>query len=140
MVLQRWQTVLLFISLVLISIFSVSNYGTLEMADGGQLSIMASENTGYWLYNLAIVLILLISIFQFKTPGWQKTFIVIALLMMVGTAIWGCLYLNNLTMSGGAMHLNISWILLIVAFGLSLVSFFLICSDQRKLKAADRIR
>lgn len=140
MVIQRWQTVLLFLALVLVSIFSVSNYATLIQPDNMEMTVSASANTGYWLYNVAIILILLISIFQFKTPKLQKTFVLIAAAMIGGTAIWGYNYLQRLGIGSVDVHLNVSWILLIIAFGFTVISFFLICKDQRLLKSYDRIR
>ena len=140
MVLQRWQTVLLFISIVLISIFSVSNYATLISSDGGQTVLSASSNTGYWIYNMVIILLLLISIFQFKNLTCQKILIWLSAAMMGGSAIWGYNYLHRLAAPQNMVHLNVSWVLLIVAFGFALISIILITRDQRILKSYDRIR
>lgn len=140
MVIQRWQSVLLFIALVLVSIFCVSAYGKFIMPDDVIISVIASTNTGYWLYNMGIVLLLLISIFLFKTPGWQKCLIWISIFMMGGSAIWGYNYLHAIVPQGATVTLGLSWILLCVAFGLAIVSLFLIAADQKLLKSYDRIR
>lgn len=140
MVIQRWQTVFLFVSLVLLAIFSVSEYGVFHLADGAELPIQASENIGYWIYNIVIVLLLLIAIFLFKNPGLQKTLIIVGILMMGGSAIWGYNYLHSIVIDGASLSLTYSWILLIVAFGLSIFSIVLISSDQSRLRAADRLR
>lgn len=140
MVIQRWQTVFLFISLVLVSIFSVSNFGTIEDMNSVHTVVNASSNIGYWLYNLAIVLILLISIFMFKKQNVQKLLVLLSAAMMGGSAMWGYNYLHFITPAQSIMHYSISWVLLIVAFGLSLCAYFLILSDQRLLKSADRLR
>lgn len=139
MVIQRWQSLLLFISLVLISIFSVSNYGTLHTSDA-QFIVNASNNTGYWFFNLAIILLLLVSIFMFKMLNVQKLLVAIATIAMGADAIWGYKYLHLLANSEASVSFGASWILLIVAFGLTIISFFLICADQKLLRSYDRLR
>lgn len=139
MVIQRWQSLLLFVSLVLMSIFSVSNYATIY-SDGGNTIINASANTGYWIFNILIVLVLLVSIFLFKKLNVQKFFVCLGIIMMGTTAIWGYNYLHQLAGEGDVVKLGFSWILLIVAFGLSIISFFCIGADQKLLKSYDRLR
>lgn len=139
MVIQRWQSLLLFISLVLMSIFSVSNYATIY-TDGGNCIINASSNTGYWIFNILIVLVLLIAIFLFKKLNVQKFFVVLGIVMMAATAIWGYNYLHQIASADAVVKLGFSWILLIVAFGLSIISFICIGSDQKLLKSYDRLR
>lgn len=135
MVIQRWQSLLLFISVALMAIFSVSDYGK-AMSGNTETFIAVSQNTGYWIYNIIIAIILFISIFMFKNLGAQKCLVILSALMMGGSAIWGFNYLHQMS----SVSLTYSWILLIVAFGLTVISYFLIAADQRLLKSYDRLR
>lgn len=135
MVLQRWQSLLLFIALVLVATFSVSNYATI---DSNVLN--ASGNLGYWFYNMAIVLLLLVSIFLFRHLSLQKILVVVSALMMCGSAVWGFCFLRSLSGEGSVMQFGISWILLAVAFVLALVSWCLINKDYKLLRSAYKLR
>lgn len=140
MVLQRWQSLLLFIAVVLMGIFSVSAYGVKESPDMLSTGIYASENTGYWFLNILTAVVLFIAIFMFKKLNAQKCLVLLACGMMGASAIWGYNYLHRLSVAPVECHLTYTWILLIVAFGLSVISLFLIGADQKLLKSYDRIR
>lgn len=140
MVIQRWQSLLLFIGVILMAIFSVSAYAYFTTHDGIDTGIYLSENIGYWILNILIAFVLFLSIFAFRNLKVQKLLVLLSILMMVASAIWGLLYVSGLSKQGVEVHLTYSWILLIVSFGLAIISLILINADQKLLKSYDRLR
>lgn len=139
MVIQRWQSLLLFISLVLVAIFSVSNYATLH--GEVDLTLNAATNAGYWLYNMAATLVLLVSIFMFRRLKLQQRLVRLAAFMLCGTAVWGYCYLCGLaTDAQMSLSLGYSWILLAVAFVLAIVASCLIGKDYKLIYHSERLR
>ena len=134
MVIQRWQSLLLFIAVVLMAIFSVSNIANISQGQE-MVGISAQSNVGYWFLNIATAVVMFVAIFMFKQLNVQKCLVGLSCLMMGASAIWGFNYFRGL---GG--ELTFSWILLIVSFGFAVISFILIGKDQKLLKSYDRLR
>lgn len=143
MVIQRWQSMLLFIAVVLMGIFSVSDYVRFDSPQLLPTDIFDSGNMCYRFLNVLIAAVLFVSIFLFKKLNLQKCFVFIACAMMVVSAIWGWYKINRFVAEipgCDVFHFTASWILLIAAFVLSLISLFFIQADRNLLKSYDRLR
>lgn len=140
MVIQRWQSLLLFISMVLVAIFSVSDYASIVVDDKMTIILNASENIGYWILNILTAVMLLLSIFLFKKPSKQKLTVILSSLLMIASAIWGLLYIKIGASDCESYRFGLSWILLFAAFVMTVVAYFCIVADQKLLKSYDRIR
>ena len=157
MVIQRWQSVMLLIAGVMMGIFSFCSLGQIQ-AEAYTFDITAlgisregiatspDEATGISTLILFIVSILgcilpLIDIFCFKNLNLQKKVALISGLFAAASGI-----IVAFTASGFASEFqaNVGWSTFICAPLIALIAdimaYRLIVSDQKKLRAADRLR
>ncbi len=157
MVIQRWQSVMLLIAGVMMGIFSFCSLGQIQ-AEAYTFNVTAlgicregiataaDEATGISTIFLFIVSLLacilpLVDIFCFKNLRLQKNVAMISVLFTVAAGL-----IAAVTASGFATDFstNVSWSTFIcaplVALIGELLAFRLISSDQKKLRAADRLR
>ena len=157
MVIQRWQTVMLLIAGVMMGIFSFCSLGQIQTADytfnvsalgifREGVATAPDEATGMGTIILFIVALLgcilpLIDMFCFKNMVLQKKVAIISGLFSIAAGI-----IAAFTASGFAsdFQANVSWSVFICAPLIALIgdimAYRLITSDQKKLRAADRLR
>ena len=157
MVIQRWQTVMLLIAGVMMGIFSFCSLGQIQ-TEAYTFNVTAlgifregiatapDEATGISTIILFIVSLLacilpLIDMFCFKNMNLQKKVAMISALFSIAAGV-----IAAFTASGFASDFqsNVTWSVFICAPLLALIgdimAFRLITSDQKKLRAADRLR
>lgn len=157
MVIQRWQSVMLLIAGVMMGIFSFCSLGQIQ-AEAYTFNVTAlgicregiatapDEATGINTLILFIVTLLgcilpLIDIFCFKNLNLQKKVALISGLFAAASGI-----IAAFTASGFAsdFQANVGWSIFICAPVIALIAdimaYRLIVSDQKKLRAADRLR
>lgn len=156
MVIQRWQSVLLFIAAAVMACFTFMSLGQVQLTDyslnfttlGFTYEGIATDGapTGYafhtwpfFIVSLLSFLLPFINIFLFKNLRLQKRVCVIEVFFLLAVLAIGCTY--------GYYHFadaQVSWSSLIVAPLLALIADVLaynrICRDHRLLRAADRLR
>lgn len=157
MVIQRWQSVMLLIAGVMMGIFSFVSLGQIQAADytfnvtalgivREGVATAPGEATGVSTVYLFIVALLgcllpLIGIFSFKNMKLQKNLCMFSILFAVVSGL-----LAVFTASGFASEYgqSVGWSSMICAPVIALIAdiaaFRLISSDQKKLRAADRLR
>lgn len=134
MVIQRWQSVFLLLSAIMMGFFCY-----LPLAQQGEMVFHPYDQVVYLTLNALIGLLSLISIFLFKNLSRQKTVVKVNLLLIVASAITGgaivCYSMPNVEIlwTGGPL-------LLICSFLMTLAALRRIKHDDKLLKAADRIR
>lgn len=156
MVIQRWQSVLLFIAAVAMFIFTFLSLGQVQLPEyslnfttlgfciEGQPA--AGQPSGFymhtWLFFIVSIMcgvLPLINIFLFRNLILQKKICLIEILFLLACISIGCGY-GYCSFNG----YSVSWSSLIVAPGIALVATLMayarIRADQRLLKSADRIR
>lgn len=157
MVIQRWQTVMLLIAGVMMGIFSFCSLGQIQ-AEAYTFNVTAlgifregiatapDEATGIGTIILFIVSLLacilpLIDMFCFKNMNLQKKVALISALFSVAAGV-----IATFTASGFAsdFQASVSWSVFICAPIVALIgdilAYRLIAGDQKKLRAADRLR
>ncbi len=157
MVIQRWQSVMLLIAGVMMGIFSFCSLGQIQ-AEAYTFNVTAlgifregiatasDEATGISTIILFIVSLLacilpLIDIFCFKNMNLQKKVAMISALFSIASGV-----IAAFTASGFAsdFQANVSWSVFIctplIALIGDIMAYRLISSDQKKLRAADRLR
>ncbi len=157
MVIQRWQSVMLLIAGVMMGIFSFCSLGQIQ-TEAYTFNVTAlgifregiatapDEATGIHTLFLFIVSILscllpIVDIFCFKNMRLQKNVAIISALFTAAAAL-----ITTVTASGFASDFdsNVGWSTFIcaplVAIIGDILAFRLISSDQKKLRAADRLR
>lgn len=156
MVIQRWQSVLLFIVTVMMACFTFMSLGQVQLTDyslnfttlGFTYEGIPSQGgeTGYYMHTWAFFIVSLLSmvlplinIFLFKNLKLQKNVCIIEIFLLLALLAIGVVY--------GYYHFDtttVSWSSIIIApliaFVADLMAYNRISSDQRLLKAADRIR
>ncbi len=156
MVIQRWQSVLLFIVALVMACFTFMSLGQVQLTDyslnftplGFTYEGEATDGapTGYMFRTWAFFIVSLLSfilpfinIFLFKNMRLQKNICLIEVFFLLAVVAIGCTY--------GYYHFDgaqVSWSSLIVApllaFVADIMAYNRICSDQRALRSADRLR
>ena len=157
MVIQRWQSVMLLIAGVMMGIFSFCSLGQIQTADytfnitalgiaREGIATSPDEANGISTVVLFILSVLsailpLIDIFCFKNMNLQKKVALVSGLFAVVAGV-----IAAFTASGFAADFNASvgWSTFICAPAIALIgdilAYRLIVADQRKLRAADRLR
>ncbi len=156
MVIQRWQSVLLFIVALVMTCFTFMSIGQVQLPDyslnfstlgftyegettDGTASGYMSRTWAFFIVSLLSAILPLVNIFLFKNLRLQKTICLIEILFLIAVAAIGCTY--------GYYHFadaQVRWSYLTVApllaFVADIMAYNRICSDKRKLRSADRLR
>lgn len=139
MVLQRWQTVLLLLSLVLMVVFIFAPMGTVFdlMSPQSATLVFVCDNVGFLILNIVIAVLLLIDIFLFRNLKAQMAVAAVAMVLMAASAGLGFSFIYLL--DGFRMSL-FSTPLVVAALVLTWFARRFMRKDQRLLAAADRLR
>ena len=157
MVIQRWQTVMLLISCIMMAIFSFISLGQIEATDYSfnittmgicreGIATESGEATGVstiyqFVVSLLASILPLIGIFCYRNMKLQKNLIIITILCTVTVAALVAFGASNFA---SAYEANPSWSVFIgtplVALVADILAYRMIRSDEKKLRAADRLR
>lgn len=154
MVIQRWQSVFLLISAVLMACFTFMSIGQVQMPEyslnfttlGFSIEGESTQGapSGYichtWIFfvmSLMSFLIPLINIFLFRNLKLQKTMCVVEVFFLL--AVFGC-GINYLDFEGYKVGWSSLIIAPLIAFISDLLAYNRIKADQKALRSADRIR
>lgn len=158
MVIQRWQSVMLLIAGVMMGIFSFCSLGQIQAADytfnvtalgicREGIATATDEATGMstvvlFILSLLSAILPLIDIFCFRNMPLQKK---MALVSGLFAAIAGVIAVfQSSNYASEAWQSTVSWSIFICAPAIALIAdilaYRLISGDQRKLRAADRLR
>ncbi len=157
MVIQRWQSVMLLIAGVMMGIFSFCSLGQIQAADytfnitslgicREGIATAPDEATGIGTIYIFVVSILacilpLIDIFCFRNMNLQKKVVLISALFTVAAGVIAAFTASGFASDFGA---SVAWSSFIgaplVALIADILAYRLISGDQKKLRAADRLR
>lgn len=156
MVIQRWQSVLLFIAAVVMAAFTFVSLGQVQLPDytldfttlgyyfegqsvNGAPAGFYMRTWPFFIVSLMCVILPLINIFLFKNLRLQKMLCLIEVLFLLALCVIGCGYgyyaIPNAAVSWSSMIVAplIAFIAVVMAYGR-------INSDQKKLRSAYRFR
>lgn len=155
MIIQRWQSLLLLISCVMMACFSFSSLGQYQLSDyilvfntWGIYSegIPTDGASGFSMPTIYLLIISLLSsllflidIFLFKNTRQQKQVLLISLLATVATAATTAV-IGYTAIENGTPGWSSIIIAPIIAFVGGLLAYKFIKSDEEKLRSYDRIR
>ncbi|MCM1491007.1 MAG: DUF4293 domain-containing protein [Muribaculum sp.] len=157
MVIQRWQTVMLLISCIMMGIFSFISLGQIQSADytfditslgifREGIATAPGEPTGLSTIYLFIDSVLsfvlpLIGIFCFKNMKLQKNLIIFSILTLATAGVLAVMAASSFASDvNGSVQWSVFIATPVVALVADLLAYRMICSDQKKLRAADRLR
>lgn len=131
MVIQRWQSVLLFIATLLVGALLVFPIG--EMADGmnpeSSTPMYAIDVLPMFILTCLIFVLLLVDIFLYKNLRLQKQVALVSVVLMVVAAV-----------IGGLHGSTTSIIAMVFAATMTVGAYLRMKADERLLKSYDRIR
>ncbi|MDE6329965.1 MAG: DUF4293 domain-containing protein [Muribaculaceae bacterium] len=155
MVIQRWQSVLLLMAVVLMGVFSFVSLGQIQTAEytfnftalgispegqptGGELP--ATVSTWYlFALSVASAALSLIAIFSFRNLQLQKRLCLLSVVMLIGVIVVSAV-IGYRSFDGG----TVSWSSIICAPFLSLIADIMayqrISADQRTIRESERLR
>lgn len=156
MVIQRWQSVFLLIAAIMMGVFTFVSLGQVQLTDytlnfttcGFYYEGIASDGapTGCYSHTIGLFVISLISIivpaaaiFMFKNTGLQKLMCGFEMVLLVAICGVGG-YLGYYRIDGGEVSWSSIIIAPLIAFVATVMAYNRISSDERKLRAADRLR
>lgn len=141
MVIQRWQTVFLFVTTVLMALFTFMPYATVSV---GQIEIELSpaDSTVYLIVNLLTAVLAFISIFMYRNLQQQKRAVKLVMLLECCSVITGGLILFGPNAPEGTIGLIYAGgvVFLLGALIFSVLALRGIKKDQKTLASYDRIR
>lgn len=141
MVIQRWQSLLLLIAVVLMCIFCATPYAmrtSLEAADS-MTPVYASEAPVFLIVNIVIAVLLFMAIFMFKNLRRQMTVTLLSMVLIVtscvtmGILMYATMPDAKLIWAGGIL-------LLFGALVCALAAYRFMRKDRNLLRSYDRLR
>lgn len=139
MVIQRWQSVLLLLAVVLMCIFCCTPYASYSLSPEETQNIYIKDAPVLLTVSLLVTFLLFISIFMYKNLKRQMTVTIISMVLIVATIVTSFFVIYNaypsaeFIIAGGVL-------LLIISLILALGAYRLMRSDLRKLRSYDRLR
>ncbi|MDE6536710.1 MAG: DUF4293 domain-containing protein [Muribaculaceae bacterium] len=157
MVIQRWQSLMLFMAALLMGFFTFMSLGQVQLPDLTTLNFTTfgfqyegtqptgaadpyyMQTWGFFVISLLTCILPFINIFLFKNTRLQKMVCLIELLLLVAVIVVGAIYGYN-----GIDNAAVSWSTIICAPFLALIitvmAFNRISADERLLRSAERFR
>lgn len=141
MVIQRWQSVLLFVSALCMAIFSFTPFALIDDASAAaSISIVTPQDfTVYFVLNLTIALLLFVTIFLYRNLRLQRMVTLMAILLMIVSAVTGLL-LAYVQCDGGRIMVFGGGLLLVAAIITGIMAYRCMGKDYKLLTSMDRIR
>lgn len=143
MVIQRWQTLWLLVAAVLVGVFCfvpMALVSTVEAVPDSVTWLYPSSMPVFLTVNVLTALLLLLAIFMFRNMNRQKTVILVSMLLMLVSGASEAIVLCGWDESAGKVEWLGSIFLLAGAFAFAWLAYRSIVSDEKLLKAADRLR
>ena len=139
MVIQRWQTVFLFIATVLVALFTFMPFAS---ATVDSQILHPKDFPVYLILNLLIAVLLFLAIFMYRNLKLQKKVTLLSMLLMCCSAVCGGFLLYGPNAPKGEVELV--WaggiLLLLGALVFAILAYRGIGKGQRTLSSYDRIR
>lgn len=103
-------------------------------------NMISGTSLGAMILNGIVILVCIISIFQFKNRPMQKRLIMINMVLIIATAVISALSASLLPggMAGSSVHIGSSLFVLALAFNMLAIRG--IRKDEQLLRSADRLR
>lgn len=139
MVIQRLQTLFLFIAAVLIALFSLTPFATVAEFSA---DLCPKDFPVFFILNILIAVLLLLAIFMYRNLKLQKKVTLLSMVLICCSAVTGGFLLYGPNAPDGAVKLM--WaggvLLLVGALVFAILAYRGIGKDQRTLSSYDRIR
>lgn len=141
MVIQRWQTLLLLVAVVLMGFMCVSPLAQSAVVEASEApaQFFVHEAPVFLILNIVIAVLLFIDIFMFKNLRLQMRVAVFSLVLMAASAVTGGFILYK-----AMPDANIVWtgavLLLVLAAFFAVMALRMMKKDYKLLRSVDRLR
>jgi peptidoglycan/LPS O-acetylase OafA/YrhL len=140
MVIQRWQSVFLLVGAIVMAIFPFWPMATVA-TDTQTLSVIPTDYPVYTVLNLLTAVLMLVAIFLFKNLKRQLTATLVAMVLVIASAVcYGILLYGPAAIQGTVAPNYCSVGMLIVAFVMTVLARRGIRRDRHTLSSYDRLR
>lgn len=142
MVIQRWQSLLLLIAVVLMSVFCATPFATLPASEtvGGEVTeVFVKDAPVFMIINILIAVLLFISIFLYKDLKRQMT-VTLASIVLIAASIVTCGFILYVGMPDATMIWFGGVTLLVVSLILAVFAYRFMRRDRNLLRSYDRLR
>lgn len=140
MVIQRWQSVLLLIAVVLMCIFCATPYAHLKATEAAAASdIFVSDAPVLMILNILIAALLFISIFLFKNLKLQMKVTLISIVLIAASLVT-CGFIIYASMPDAELIWTGGVLLLIGAMIFAIAGLRFMRKDHKLLRSYDRLR
>ncbi len=137
MVIQRWQSVFLLLSAVLMGTFTLAPFAQVSIDNTVHCISSLNSSIPYLVLNILISILTLISIFLYKNLKQQKSITLITILLTIASIISGILLVKSI---GSDVIWHWTCCLPILSIILLFMAHSRMRADERLLKSYDRIR
>lgn len=140
MVIQRWQSVLLLLSVVLMCIFCATPYAQITAAETAvSTPVYAADAPVFLILNIAIAAILFIAIFLFKNLRLQMRVTLISIVLIVASMVT-CAILMTVNTPDAELIWTGGVVLLVAALICAVFGLRFMRKDHNLLRSYDRLR
>lgn len=137
MVIQRIQTLMLLIAVILVAVFCLTPYGTL--AGEPATSIFVKEAPALLVLNIAVAVLLFITIFMYKNLRQQMRMTILSMILVCVSVVTSLFVLNKAYDSATPILLG-GVGLLVLALVFALLAYRGMRHDHNLLRSTDRLR
>lgn len=141
MVIQRWQSLLLLVAVVLMAIFCCTPYAmraAAEAAVEGQSAVYAKDAPVFLVLNIAVAALLFIAIFLFKNLKLQMR-VTLASIVLIATSMVTCGFILWAAEPGAVLLWTGGVLLLLFALVFAIAALRFMRKDFKLLKSYDRL-
>lgn len=140
MVIQRWQSVLLLIAVVLMCVFCATPYANRTAVESAALTpVFVSDAPVFLVLNIAIAVLLFIAIFLFKNLRLQMKVTMLSIVLIVASIVT-CGFILYASIPDAELIWTGGVLLLIAALICALSGLRLMRKDHNLLRSYDRLR
>lgn len=138
MVIQRWQSVLLLLAVIMMAVFSLTPMATYTALDE-PVSVYAKDAPVLLTVTLLVAVLLFISIFMYKNLKRQITVTLLSIILIAVVIVTGIAIVYRVHPEAQFIFLG-GITLLVLALIFALGAYRCMKSDLRKLRSYDRLR
>lgn len=141
MVIQRWQSLLLLIAVVLMCIFCATPYARITAAEAAvePTDVFVYDAPVFLIVNIVIAAVLFIAIFMYKNLARQMTITLISIVLLCASMVT-CGFILYSTMPDAELIWTGGVLLLVVALVCALAAYRCMGKDRKLLRSYDRLR
>ncbi len=139
MVIQRWQTVLLALAVIVMAIFCSTPFATVSATAEQVESVYLKDAPVLMIVSILIGVVLFLSIFMYKDLKRQMTMTLVSMVLLVAAIVTG-IFIVYYAMPDARLIIFGGVTLLVVTFVLALGAYSMMNRDRKLLDSYNRLR